>query len=103
MPTVVANRNKPARTVGTSPQADESMTDDRAPDVHLTGTRPGRGAAGRVKAGPGLVAVSLVLGALAAATGVFLAPRVPSLSTQITGDPALAVQARAYLDGALDV
>jgi CubicO group peptidase (beta-lactamase class C family) len=115
MLTVTANRIKLAGTAGTRAQADESLTDDgrsstgRTPDGHemadhsAGSSGPGRGAAGRAKVRPGLVVVAVVLGAMVAAAGVFLAPRVPSLSTQITGDQGLAVQTLPYLDGALDV
>ena len=118
MLTVTANRVrkrvKPARTAGAALQAEESSGDDgrsstgRSPDGHeradhAAAAKPGRGPAGRAKVRPGLVVVSVVIGAMVAAAGVFLVPRVPSLSTQITGDQGLAVQARAHLDGALDV
>jgi len=115
MLTVTANRTKLARTVSTRAQPDKSLIDDggsstgRTPDGHETADHslgsagPDRGAAGHAKARPGLLVGAVVLGAMVAAAGVFLAPTVPSLSTQISGDQGLAVQALPYLDGALDV
>lgn len=49
------------------------------------------------------VVVAAAVGVLVALIGVGFAPRVPSLSTQVTGDRALAAQSRPDLGGALDV
>ncbi len=97
-----------------APKADALTDDERASAErtpvghemadHFAGSAaPGRGAAGRARVRPALMVIAVVLGAMVAAAGVFLVPRVPSLSTQITGDQGLAVQARPHLDGALDV
>lgn len=111
----MANRIQPAGTAGAGSQDHESLADDgrssagRSPDGHEMADHsagsagPVGGAAGRARVRPGLVVCAVVLGAMVAAAGVFLVPRVPSLSTVISGDQALAVQARPYLDGALDV
>ncbi len=48
------------------------------------------------------IVVALALAAIVALLGVLARPNPPSLSTQVTGDPALAARARPLLSGALD-
>jgi CubicO group peptidase (beta-lactamase class C family) len=115
MLTVTAEPDQAGGNAGTRAQTDESLTDDgrsstgRTPDGHETADHsvgsagPAGGTAGRATARPGLLVGAVVLGAMVAAAGVFLAPRLPTLSTQISGEQGLAVQALPYLDGALDV
>ena len=43
------------------------------------------------------------MGVLVAVLGLAFMPRVPSLSTRVTGDQDLAAQSLPLLDGALDV
>ena len=60
-------------------------------------------AGGRLRPGVARVGVAAAVGVLVALLGVWYMPRVPSLSTQMTGDRDLAAESRPYLDGALDV
>ena len=60
-------------------------------------------AGGRLRPGVARVVVAAAVGVLVALLGVWFMPRVPSLSTQMTGDRDLAAKSRPYLDGALDV
>ena len=60
-------------------------------------------AGGRLRPGVARIVVAAAVGVLVALLGVWLMPRVPSLSTQMTGDRDLAAESRPYLDGALDV
>ena len=111
----MANRIQPVGTADAGSQDHESLADDqrsspgRSPDGHempdhsAGSAAPSRGAAGRARVRPGLVVGAVVLGAMVAAAGVILVRRVPSLSTVISGDQGLAVQARPHLDGGLDV
>ncbi len=58
---------------------------------------------GRLRPGSARVVVAAAVGVLVALLGVWFMPRVPSLSTQVTGDRDLAAKSRPYLAGALDV
>ena len=60
-------------------------------------------AGGRLRPGVARVVVAAAVGVLVALLGVWFMPRVPSLSTQMTGDRDLAAKSRPYLGGALDV
>lgn len=51
---------------------------------------------------PSRLVIALALAAIVSLFGVLAKPSPPSLSTQVTGDPALAARARPLLRGALD-
>ena len=52
---------------------------------------------------PARVVVAATMGVLVALLGLAFMPRVPSMSTQVTGDQDLAAQSLPHLGGALDV
>jgi CubicO group peptidase (beta-lactamase class C family) len=71
----------------------------------VTGGDDSRGdpAGGRLTPGVVHVVAAATVGVLVALLGIWFMPRVPSLSTQLTGDRDLVAKSRPHLAGALDV